>query len=393
MARNLQKIGVMLVDDSAVVRTLLKRIITDQPDMEVIHTSPDGEQAVKDYEQIQPDVVIMDIEMPKMDGIQAVKKIIAMDADARIVMCSSHTQTGSKKTFESLDAGALDFMSKPSPQSIDLGESFKVELANKVRTAHYANPANAQAQQMAVKKEHNETAKATTKTNGDTEEADLAKPARIAPALTPVVTQKLPALSDAFPSVIMIGSSTGGPNALVEVLKELDDKNLKVPVFITQHMPEGFTKGLVDTLTQKTKLKIFEAIDGMAVHGGCIYIAPGGKHLSLKKEGSIAIKLLDGESVNFCKPSIDVMIREVKKIYPTNMLVVLLTGMGADGKDACHELSEANIPHVIIAQDEATSVVWGIPGGVAKARLCHAVLPLSEIAKNINELVSKRRLL
>ena len=193
------------------------------------------------------------------------------------------------------------------------------------------------------------------------------------------------------PQVLVIGSSTGGPKALSTVLNNISKTDLP-PVFITQHMPAGFTKMLAESLARETGLNVVEAQEDMLVKSGQIYIAPGGKHLKIEKRTSgIFTTLDDGPQVNFCKPAVDVMMDSILKVYETGILSVILTGMGHDGLEGCQKIMDASQKNLLLAQDEATSVVWGMPAAVAKAGICNAVIPLNDIAPIINALLKGQK--
>lgn len=369
----------MVVDDSVVVRGLLRRIIEKEPKLEIISTASDGEIALSDYKNLNPDVVLLDIEMPVMDGITALKHILTYDSDARIIICSSLTQKGAETTYKALNLGALDCIAKPSSTSIDRSISFEDELKQKLL--------NLNKQSMPHKFQASTFKDIEPDINASKESEDY-KTKTIGNNYTCRDYVKGP---PQFPVAIAIGSSTGGPRALMDVFKKIKGKPM-LPIFITQHIPVGFADLLAKDLQKYSDLKFHEAKNDMLVEPGHVYIAPGGQHLTLSSSLPRRIVLDDGPAVNYCKPSIDVMLTSLGQAYPKHLLMVFLTGMGGDGKDACAQLITTSDTHVVLAQDEETSTVWGIPGAVAKAGLCHFVRPLENIGIDISNLLENKTL-
>ena len=369
----------MVVDDSVVVRGLLRRIIEQEPKLEIISTASDGEIALSDYKNLGPDIVLLDIEMPVMDGITALKHMLAYDPDAPIIICSSLTQKGAETTYKALNLGALDCIAKPSSTSIDRSISFEDELRQKLL--------NLNKQSMPHKFQASASKDIAPDINVSKESVDY-KTKTIGNNYTCRSHIKSP---PQFPVAIAIGSSTGGPRALMDVFKDIKGKPM-LPIFITQHIPVGFADLLAKDLQKHSDLEFHEAKDGMLVEPGHVYIAPGGQHLTLSASLPRRIVLDDGPAVNYCKPSIDVMLSSLGQAYPKHLLMVFLTGMGGDGKDACAQLTSASDTHVVLAQDEESSTVWGIPGAVAKAGLCHFVRPLENIGTDISKLITNKTL-
>lgn len=365
-------IKVMIVDDSLVVRGLIRKILEQDRAFEVVASCTDGEAAVSDYKQFLPDIVLMDIEMPHMDGLTALQNILKYDGNAKVVMCSSLTQSGAKTTYQALNLGALDCLAKPSSSSIDRGESFEDKLKNMLKA-------------LGRGKQHanvNSTV-SSREIRNDPSYYSFDKSYSLRP-----FPKRLPIR---FPVAIAIGASTGGPNALPELFKTID-KKVAVPLFITQHVPTGFEDYLAQTITKHSGFPVKVAEQGMLVEAGIAYLARAGKHLGVTQSSIKKIELIDSPPVNFCKPSINVMLESLKDSYGKNILSVMLTGMGTDGAQACQELIDDSEDNIILAQDEASSVVWGIPGAVAHAGLCHGVFPLSELGGIINNLIFKQTL-
>jgi two-component system, chemotaxis family, protein-glutamate methylesterase/glutaminase len=349
------KIKVMIVDDSIVVRGLLRHIIEKDADIEISTTAVDGEEAFKDYMKYHPDIVLMDVEMPNMNGLETLQKILQFDPKAKVIMCSSVTQRGAEITYRALQIGAADFLTKPSSKSIDRSQTFANQLIEKIR---------------------NLSGKHANLSFVDTNKEET------------IHLQEMPSnLPNNFPVALFIGSSTGGPKALIDFLKNLN-KNLLLPIFITQHIPAGFSESLATTIQNQTGYPVREAAQDMLIEPGHIYLAPGHMHMGVQKTLPRRIELIDSVPVNYCKPSIDVMLESADKAYGSNMILVMLTGMGSDGKNGCANLLK-NEHNILLAQDKESSIVWGIPGAVAKAGLCHYIATPSEIAAKANKLIKR----
>ncbi|MEM7324643.1 MAG: chemotaxis response regulator protein-glutamate methylesterase [Actinomycetota bacterium] len=354
---------ILLVDDSAVIRGLLTKLIDKQPGMEVLSTAPNGRVGVEKARSMNPDLVVMDIEMPIMDGLEAVAEINKTHPKIPIVMFSTLTEKGATAALNALELGASDYATKPrNTGSMTAAlEEVKDELVSKI-SALLGPAFNARGA-------------------GGPAEAALGAPSAAGPA------RKRRAVNTQ-PAAVVVGSSTGGPHALEAVLTAIRQP-LPVPMFITQHMPETFTKVLAERLNNKCQSTVHEAEDGMVVQPGHCYIAPGGFHLSLEKQGtSVATKLLTTDPINSCRPSVEPMFETAAAIYGRRLVAVMLTGMGSDGLDGSRRIAGLGSP--VVVQDEATSVVWGMPGAVAKAGLASEVLSLAEIGPRIVQLAGAR---
>lgn len=350
------QIHVMLVDDSAVIRGALSRMLKTDEEIKIVSSQMNGEFAVESAQKLKPHVVILDIEMPVMDGLTALPKILEVSPESKVIMFSTLTAKGADVTMKAMRLGAVECLLKPSSaQDVGPGSAFQTHLTDLIKGL--------------VPPQDRRLPDAE-------DDYKAQKHARLLAAKSSFGLHDDRYSYQGAPSIIAIGSSTGGPNALFKVLQSC--KDLRIPIIITQHMPATFTKIMADHIQLHTGIPAQEGEEGMILEAGKIYVAPGGKHMIFKSEGmKTVIQLDDGEPVNFCKPAVDVMFDSALKIYGKKMLGVILTGMGSDGLESCKRLIEAG--GRLIAQDEATSTVWGMPGAVARAGICSQVLPLDEI--------------
>jgi two-component system chemotaxis response regulator CheB len=367
------KIRVMLVDDSSFVRHAITNII-QAPDIEIVASVSNGKQAVDIVDKKLPDILILDVEMPVMDGITALPLILEKSPKTKVIMCSTLTVRNAEITMKALQLGAADTIAKPTSSSeVNRGEDFKNNILRVVRALAGRRGAPVHLRSPSSTSTAERTAVPSSMASAEKKEVGVAKNSEFS-------LYKSPNTYVGRPDVIAIGSSTGGPKALFTVLTHL--KNIDVPIVMTQHMPATFTKILANHIQQMTGIDALEAEEGMVLEPGKIYVAPGGKHMLVVKKGdSTVVSLDDGPQENFCKPSVDPMLRSVIKTYGKKILMVMLTGMGSDGLESSKQLVEAG--GKLIAQDEATSTVWGMPGAVAKANICHDVLPLDQIGPRI----------
>ena len=346
----------MVVDDSAVVRGLIVRILEAQDGISVVATCSNGQTAVQQAGRLALDVIILDVEMPVMDGLTAVPKLLAANPDVRIVMASTLTQRNASVSMEALARGAADYLAKPTTSGIGTHTDFRRELVEKVL---------ALGRKSAV----------PSKTNI----ASAAPAARLnSPSTGPL---KLRNSQHSRPQALVIGSSTGGPQALMALLGKLPS-TVNVPILIAQHMPPTFTAILAQHIARASGRPCAEAAHNSELRAGCIYLAPGDFHLEVVRDGTTLLaRLTQAAPENFCRPSVNPLFRSAARVYGSDVCAIMLTGMGSDGLDGTRQLANAGAP--IIAQDEATSVVWGMPGAIATAGLCTAVLPLTEIAGHL----------
>jgi two-component system chemotaxis response regulator CheB len=374
---------VMIVDDSVVIRGLISRWIGAEHDMEVVASLRTGLEAVNQLERINPDVAVLDIEMPELDGLSALPRLLAKKRDLVIIMASTLTRRNAEISFKALSLGAADYIPKPeSTREASAADIFHHDLIQKIRhlgarlrrKPAVASPPLATASPAPLAREP---------------AAPPAVPAPAAPAVSALSLVKR-SFSPQAPKVLLIGSSTGGPQALMSLVTDIGPVIDRFPVLITQHMPPTFTTILAEHLARSSRRPAHEANDGEAVKPGQIYIAPGGKHMRVVRSGAdAAIALDNGPAVNFCKPAVDPLFTSAIDIWHGGILAVILTGMGSDGMRGGKDIVAAG--GSVIAQDEASSVVWGMPGAAANAGICAAILPLNQIAPKVNRLFSGDR--
>lgn len=376
------RIRVMLVDDSAVIRGLISRTLEKDSSIEIVSSLSNGEMAVNAIGRADPDVVILDIEMPIMTGIEAIPLLLKQKPDVKILMCSTLSLRGADITMKALALGATECIGKPTTSTeIAAAGGFSEELLRVVKGLGQARIARGKTkpQDETDKKRPPSSFYRTTKPVPDS------KPD--APA--PFKLRHDPLAHAGKPDVLVIGSSTGGPQALLSLMKNIN--KLDIPIVITQHMPKTFTAVLAKHITQHCGLPCHEGAEGMLLEKGNAYVAPGGFHMIICKrdDGHAFIHVDDGPPENYCKPSVDPMLRSVINVFGKKILAVILTGMGSDGRESCKILAEQG--GRVIAQDKETSVVWGMPGAVAEAGLCTAVLPLNEIGPWVHNAVMGER--
>jgi two-component system, chemotaxis family, protein-glutamate methylesterase/glutaminase len=368
-----EPLRVMVVDDSVVIRGLISRWIASEPDMVVAASLRTGLDAVNQIERVNPDIAVLDIEMPELDGISALPLLLAKKRDLIIIMASTLTRRNAEISFKALSLGASDYIPKPeSTREPAAAETFRHDLIAKIRSLG---------------------AKVRRPVSSSPPLAPALDRAREPlPKAAPAPHLQLPrrAFSSQAPRVLLIGSSTGGPQALMTLVTEIGAVIDRFPVLITQHMPPTFTTILAEHLARSSHRPAHEAIDGEIVKAGRIYLAPGGRHMRVVRHGTdVAIALDDGPPVNFCKPAVDPLFTSAIDVWQGGILAVVLTGMGSDGMRGGKEIVAAG--GSVIAQDEASSVVWGMPGAAANAGICAAILPLGQIAPKLVRLFSGDR--
>jgi two-component system, chemotaxis family, protein-glutamate methylesterase/glutaminase len=368
------QIPVMVVDDSAVMRGLITRALEEDGTIKVVTSAANGQMAVHEFERNKHiQAIVLDIEMPIMNGIEALPKLLAIDQNIQIIIASTLTEKNAEISLKALQLGAADYLCKPSTgRELASADDFKRDLIQKIKSL------------AAVTQRQRERAslRAVPKINTPTLPTSHKSEPVVYGKVFDIVLQKKNYLR---PDIIAIGSSTGGPQALFVALKGLADKITSQPIVITQHMPATFTTILAQHIKQQTGFETFEVQDNMLLEAGKVYVAQGNHHFTIIRSGTqLRAKLTQTDPVNFCRPAVDVMIRSLIPLYGPKILAVILTGLGADGRDACRELFA--VGGQVIAQNEATSVVWGMPGAVAQAGICSAVLPIDQIADAIERI-------
>lgn len=356
------RIKVLVVDDSALVRKILTELLSSDPAFEVVGTAGDAYAAREMIKRLNPDVLTLDVEMPKMDGVTFLRNLMRL-RPMPVVMVSSLTDQGADITLDALSVGAVDFLTKPKLDLAAKLAEYGDELRAKVRTAAGARVRAYDGQQ--------------------------ASPRNVPPAYSAdaVLTKQAPRHFRTTELVIAIGASTGGTEAIKDVLLGLPADS--PGILITQHIPHKFSDAFAKRMNRLSQLTVSEAQDGQQVLPGHAYVAPGDRHLMLVRDGARYVcRLDDGELVNRHKPSVDVLFRSVAQQAGRNAIGVLLTGMGRDGALGLKEMRDAGSP--TIAQDEATSVVWGMPGEAVEIGAAAEVLPLPSIAARLLALAHAR---
>ena len=357
------KIKILIVDDSVVVRRLLSNVLDGDAALEVVGTAPNGKIALAKISQVHPDLIVLDVEMPEMDGLETLAAIRKQDEKIPVIMFSALTELGAVATLNALALGATDYVTKPhNMKSKEAAlEHIREQLIPKIKA--FCNGGK-RPKLGKIKVSENEN---------------------IAAAILPVKPRSLSSNSavniKSKVKIVAIGVSTGGPNALEIILQNLS-ANFPVPIVIVQHMPPVFTKRLADRLTEKCKIRVEEAVTGVILEPGVVWIAPGDYHMVLEKHGFGARIVTNQEArENSCRPAVDVLFRSAAKIYGAGVLGVVLTGMGQDGLRGCQNIREAG--GKIIVQDEASSVVWGMPGSVVNSGFADRVVSLQDMAAEI----------
>jgi two-component system chemotaxis response regulator CheB len=354
-------IRVMVVDDSAVVRGLVSRWVDEDPGMETVGRFSNGQLALAGIVGAAPDVVILDIEMPVMDGMTALPELLRLKPGVKIIIASTLSRKNAEISLNALALGATDYIPKPETnRGVTTSQEFRSELLRKVKAM------------MPVK------ARALRRGKPVAGESRTPTPSAAAAQAGTAATYQLRPFSSVKPKILTIGSSTGGPQALAKVIEVISPAIANIPTVITQHMPPTFTAILAEHLARSSGRTAKEGEDGEKLVPGSIYVAPGGQHMTLvKKDGGPVLHVYDGPMINYCKPAVDPLFEGVVKVYGSAVLALVLTGMGHDGAQGAKMIADAG--GSVIAQDEATSVVWGMPGSAAAAGACAAVLPLDRI--------------
>jgi two-component system, chemotaxis family, protein-glutamate methylesterase/glutaminase len=347
------KIRVMVVDDAVVFRKLISEELARDPALEMVGAAANGRIALARMPLVAPDVVILDVEMPELDGLATLKELRKQYPRLPVIMFSALTERGAEATLDALTLGATDYFTKP------------------------ANSGSLEASMQVVREQL--IPKIKTLCAGDRTELR----SKLIPAVAPQVARRPQSAGTRQEPVqiLAIGSSTGGPNALAELFRRLP-AGFPVPIVIVQHMPPMFTRLLAERLTAQFAIRVREGSSGTVLQPGEAWIAPGDHHMIVVRDGhQVRLLLHQDPPENSCRPAVDVLLRSVAKVFGPNSLTVILTGMGQDGLRGCEAVREAG--GQVLVQDEATSVVWGMPGCVARAGLADRVLPISLLGDEI----------
>lgn len=357
----MNKTRVLVIDDSVVVRRIVSDVLSADPMLEVVGTAANGEIGVAKIPDVHPDIIILDVEMPVMDGLETLSAIRKVYPRLPVIMFSTLTLRGGVTTLDCLSRGASDYVTKPANVGsvIAAKESLQEQLIPKIK---------------ALCPSTSRTPAVTTRPVAD---------------VPRVPAPRFSSLNSPAIDVVAIGVSTGGPNALSELLPTFPG-NLPVPIVLVQHMPAMFTRLLAERLATKCQLGVHEATAGARLQPGHVYIAPGDFHMVVRRTGvDVELMLNQEPHENSCRPAVDVLFRSVVEVYGPATLGVILTGMGQDGLQGCERIRQAG--GQIIVQDEESSVVWGMPGQVFKAGLADKTLPLNQIASEVVSRIQKRR--
>ena len=357
-----EPLRVMVVDDSVVVRGLLSRWVSQHGSMEVVATASNGRLALDKLETLDPDIILLDLDMPELDGIAALPLILRKRPNVSVLVTSTLTARNAEISLKCLSLGAVDYLPKPeSNRDLTTSQSFRHELVTKLDAIGTARRRrNVRPSEPRV-----------------TETGRQRRP--VQPALR----------APTAPRCLLIGASTGGPQAIAQLLGEMAPIVDRMPVLIVQHMPPIFTAVFAEHLKNQTGNMVREPFDGERLLPGTVYVAPGGRHMGVTRvNGHPAVRLDDGPPVNYCRPAVDVLFEDAAEVFASSALAIILTGMGSDGTRGARALSDAGA--TIVAQDEASSIVWGMPGNVVRAGLASAVLPLSDISGAMKDLMRER---
>jgi two-component system chemotaxis response regulator CheB len=376
------RVRVLIVDDSVVMRSLLRTVVSADPGLEVAASAADGESALRAIESTKPDLVLLDLEMPVMDGLATLRALRARNQKTPVIMCSSLTQRGARVTIEALASGASDYVAKPANQSgrEAATQALAKDLIPKIR----ALTGQLQIQFREV----------FPQATGGVPGLPSCQGARSGPrqalsTLPPAAPYRAQPISST-PAVLTIGVSTGGPAALDRILPALP-ATFPLPVLIVQHMPEMFTRLFAERMNGRCRLQVREAAEGDAVRGGVIYIARGNWHMEVLAPSLAGapptLHLNQGPLENHCRPAVDVLFRSAAQVFGAGVLAVVLTGMGSDGLIGCRVIRDRG--GSVLAQDQPSSTVWGMPGAVSDAGLANRVLPLDAMIPEILRTASR----
>ena len=366
------KIRVLIVDDSAVLRRLLSDLLSEDPLIEVVGLAGDGQTALAKIQQLNPDLVTLDLEMPVMDGLETLKALRKVNQKLPVIMFSTLTERGSCATLDALAFGASDYVTKPANVGSVMASMSKIreDLVPKIKALCLKNLPFLQPPPST----RPPLSQAASHASGPTPPNPLPR--------SPLRTQRLsPAVKHQAPEILVVGVSTGGPNALAEFIPALG-RTFPIPVVIVQHMPPLFTRLLAERIAAVSGMNCREGVAGEILRPGDVWVAPGGVHMEVEScvQGA-RLRMHEDPPENSCRPAVDVLFRSAAKVYGPRTLAVVLTGMGQDGLKGSELIRNAG--GAILAQDESSSVVWGMPGAVATAGLAEKILPLKDLAAEV----------
>jgi two-component system chemotaxis response regulator CheB len=354
---------VMLVEDSAVVRGMVRKWLENVPNIEVLDSADNGQIAINKVGILQPDIIILDIEMPVMDGITALPMILQKCPKAKVLIASTLSRKNAEVTLKAMSLGASDYIAKPSftRDGNDARNEFQQELIRKVT--------GLSPRQTSIP--------IISKNTGDSSWAPM-------PNANSTFSFRKKSLI--APRILAIGSSTGGPAALTKLFEDLKGKINNIPIMVTQHMPPTFTALLGEKLARVSGIKGGEAIDQEPIIAGRLYVAPGGFHMRVgEKDGIKIVQLDERPPINHCRPAVDPLFESIAEHYGNSALVSVLTGMGSDGANGA--VAIAHCGGTVFAQDEASSVVWGMPGATALAGVCTALVDINRMGEKLSEII------
>jgi two-component system, chemotaxis family, protein-glutamate methylesterase/glutaminase len=352
----LDKIKALVVDDSALMRKIISDMINMEKDMVVIDTARNGEELIEKLKILKPDVITLDVEMPRIDGIQTLNELKKQNLNIPVIMLSSRSRKGTELTMACLELGAIDFVSKPSGSiSLDINK-VQGELIEKIRIAS----------------KKRETKDWANKKLGSFTSSEISLKERLSSSIVKALK----------PEALVIGASTGGPRALYTLITKLP-KNLGIPVFVVQHMPAGFTKAFADRLNNNSLLKVVEASDEEVILKDVVYIAPGGLHMEISSNKRILLN--KDPSIWGVRPAADKLFLSAAKIYESRLISCVLTGMGKDGAQGTAEVKKRG--GITIAEDESTCTIFGMPRAAIETGRVDYIIPIHEIAEKIQKLM------
>lgn len=368
-------IKVLLVDDSAVIRGLMAQALELYSEITIVGRAYNGETAITQAETLQPNIIVLDIEMPVMDGITALPHLVRVAPGAKIIMASTLTERNAAISLEALSLGACDYLTKPTAKTGGEVDLFYRELVTKIYgLSNKPLPAT-----FATDKAPHATATPVPAPPPPKPAFSVVTPLAAGVRLNPMGLHAL-----------AIASSTGGPQALMQFFGQVKGQLASVPIFITQHMPPTFTTILAEQIAKVSGLPAMEGKNGEEAKPGHIYVAPGDFHMVAERvDGKVMISLNKNAPENFCRPAADPMLRSLAQVYGSHLVVMVLTGMGQDGMEGAKEV--VNKGGSVVAQDEASCVVYGMPRAVAEQGLCKAVMPLTELAPFLVQQIEGRR--